>query len=105
MTSRRESRCPPSAPATKRKRRESGHCNESDSEDDAPLVPAKNEVTEAALRQEIVPILRQVDLTAFSLKNLMARLSEEFGGADLKPHKPFIKEEVQRALADIQQGL
>ena len=46
-----------------------------------------------------------MDLTAFSLKNLMARLSEEFGGADLKPHKPFIKEEVQRALADIQQGL
>ena len=83
----------------------SGSGYESDSEDDAPLVPAKKEVTEAALRQEIVPILRQVDLTAFSLKNLMARLSEEFGGADLKPHKPFIKEEVQRALADIQQGL
>ena len=83
----------------------SGSDYESDSEDDTPLVPAKKEVTEAALRQEIVPILRQVDLTAFSLKNLMARLSEEFGGADLKPHKPFIKEEVQRALADIQQGL
>jgi len=88
---------------------ESGSGSESESEsdssgDDLPLVPVKKgpeHVNDASLKKEIASILKTVDLSAFSLKDMMKQLSAEFGGADLKPHKPFIKEQVALCLAEL----
>lgn len=79
--------------------------SESESSDDsAPLLPLKKtpeHVTPDALKKEIRHILKSVDLSTFSLKDMMQKLSAEFGGADLKPHKPFIKEQVSIGLSQL----
>jgi len=71
--------------------------SDSDSEDNEPLSAKaeKEESFEEKLQKSIVATLTKEDLSTFSLKDMLKKLSAEFDGKDMKPHKAFIKEQVK----------